>query len=559
MTPGAGEHPAGRSWWIETAPGTPRPTLAASERPRVDTVVLGGGIAGLCTARELARSGHEVLVLEADRIAAGVTGHTSAKVTALQGLRYSELRDRHGPGTARLYADAHRRAVERIAEIADELSADCDLARRPALTWAETADTEKAVRAEAEAAREAGLPVTLIEGPEGAGTGLPFPVRAAVRLDDQIAFHPRAWLLAVAEDIERHGGRIVERSRAVELHEGDPCRVVTENGAEVTARHVVIATHYPVFDRAMLFGRLEAKREWVIGARIPVDSAPSVMALTPDHGTRSVRTAPLPHGPDASEEQCLLILTGEKFLPGDGPMTPGVRRLETWLRERFPGAVETHRWATQDTFGTDGVPFIGPFHAGARKTFVATGFNAWGMTGGVVAGDLLAGLIRGEEEPPPWAEMHDPRRLHPIREAGSALGLQATVARQFVGDRLRPAEADSVEDVAPGTGALVRVGARKVAVHRDPAGTVRALSARCTHLGCLVRFNEVETAWECPCHGSRFDVDGAVLQGPATRPLEPRDPDAPSRDGDADDDEPGQPEYLDDPGSDPAPDPAERG
>ncbi|WP_323379858.1 FAD-dependent oxidoreductase [Streptomyces alkaliphilus] len=544
MTPGVGEHPAARSWWIETAPGSPRPTLAASERPRVDTVVLGGGIAGLCTARELARSGHEVLVLEADRVAAGVTGHTSAKVTALQGLRYSELRDRHGPDTARLYADAHRRAVERVAEIADELSADCDLVRRPALTWAETPDTEKAVRAEAAAAREAGLPVTLIEGPGTGGTGLPFPVRAAVRLDDQIAFHPRAWLLAVAEDIERHGGRIVERTRAVELHEGDPCRVVTENGAEVTARHVVIATHYPVFDRAMLFARLEAEREWVIAARIPVEAAPSTMALTPDHGTRSVRTAPLPGGP---EDRCLLILTGEKFLPGDGPVTPRVQRLEAWLRERFPDAEETHRWATQDTFGTDGVPFIGPFHPGARNTFVATGFNAWGMTGGVVAGDLLAGLIRGDEEPPPWTEMHDPRRLHPIREAGSALGLQATVARHFVGDRLRPAEADSVDDLAPGTGALVRVGGRKAAVYRDPAGTVHALSARCTHLGCLVRFNEVETAWECPCHGSRFDVDGSVVQGPATKPLEPRDLDG-TPGADDGDDEPEGPEYLDEPG-----------
>jgi nitrite reductase/ring-hydroxylating ferredoxin subunit len=290
--------------------------------------------------------------------------------------------------------------------------------------------------------------------------------------------------------------------------------VTTESGAVVTAREVVVATHYPIFDRAGLFPRLVPYRELVVAAEIDPGQDPGGMYVTPQERTRSVRTAAYGDGGR------LLIVTGEKFTPG----TPGVAdRLATlirWTRERFDVDRIAYTWAAQDTYTTDRVPFVGRLHPRSRHAWVATGFNAWGMTGGVMAGQLLAARIGGGS--PAWSDLYDPRRLHPLTEAKPLLKANVDVVRRFVGDRLRPATpADSPDELAPGQGAVIRIGGARRAVYRDEAGGLHAVSARCTHLGCLVAFNDAEKSWDCPCHGSRFGTDGEVRNGPATVPLEP--------------------------------------
>ncbi|MEU3516187.1 FAD-dependent oxidoreductase [Streptomyces sp. NPDC006654] len=501
------------SYWLETAPGgAPAPPPAGDVS--VDVAVVGGGIAGLSTAWELARRGREVAVLEADRIAAGVTGHTTAKLTVLHTLVYDHLRRTRGREGARLYADSQSAALRRAAEVVADLGIDCDWEEAVAHTYAEAPEHVEALRAEAEAAREAGLPAEFVTGTE-----LPYPVAGAVRVTGQAQFHPVKYLRALTDDLKRHGGTVYEGTRVTGLTEGEPCVLETDTGVSVQAREVVVATHYPIFDRALLFTRLSPRRELVVAGPIDADRAPRDMYITTEQNTRSVRSAPHADGTR------LLVVTGEHFTPG-APGAADVEerfaRLTAWAQSRFPGLTPTHRWATQDNDSTDSVPLVGRLHPGSRHTYVATGFGGWGLSGGIMAGRLIADLVEGRE--PEWAGLYDPRRLASVvREGGTFLKNQAHVAKHFVGDRLPSVTSPAPEDLAPGDGAVLRVDGHQCAVHRDDSGQLHAVSARCTHLGCLVAFNRAERAWECPCHGSRFDPDGRILQGPAVRPLEPRE------------------------------------
>lgn len=502
------------SYWIETAPpGDPAPPPDGDLT--TDVAVVGAGIAGISTAWELARRGHAVALLEADRVATGVTGHTTAKLTAQHTLIYDRLRRTRGKDGARLYATSQMDAIRHAAEVADELGIDCDWEKTAAYTYAEDRDRTDELRAEAAAAREAGLDADYVSDTE-----LPYPVAGAVRVAGQAQFHPRKYLLALVADLKRLGGQVHEHTRVVGLSEGEPCVLTTEDGVKVRAKTVVVATHYPIFDRALLFTRLSARRELVVAAPIDAVAAPTGMYITPEQNTRSVRTAPYADGTR------LLIVTGEHFTPGTGgDVEARFKDLADWATDRFGELTFTHRWATQDNDSTDSVPLVGPLHPAGRHCYVATGFGGWGLSTGIMTGRLLCDLITGRENP--WSDLYDPRRvMSVVREGKDFVKHQSDVARHFVGDRLQHLpgpSTGSVDDIAPGDGAIVHVSGKRCAVHRDEDGNVHAVSAKCTHLGCLVAFNRAERTWECPCHGSRFDPDGRVVQGPAVGPLERRD------------------------------------
>jgi glycine/D-amino acid oxidase-like deaminating enzyme/nitrite reductase/ring-hydroxylating ferredoxin subunit len=497
------------SYWMATSRDTDFPAL--QDDLSVDVVVVGGGIAGLSAAWELTERGRRVAVLDSGRVAAGITGYTTAKLSSQHTLIYGRLARERGEDAAALYARSQQEALQRVAEIAGQLGVDCELEWVPSITYTTAGQRVDEFRAEAAAAVRAGLAASYLTS-----TSLPFPIAAAVRVEDQAQFHPRRYLLALAAALIARGGVIFENTRVTGLAEGNPCRVTTTSGHSVDATDVVVATHYPIFDRSLLFTRLTPHAELVVAAEVDASVDPGGMFITPDEGVRSVRTAPRGDG------RRLLIATGEAHTPGS-PGTGGVaarlERLVEWTGRCFGVKEFSYQWAAQDNDSTDGLPFVGPLQAGARHAYVATGFGGWGMTNGAMAGRLLAATITGEELP--WAGMYDPRRFSPFREGPSMAAAQAKVGAHFVGDRVRALTriGRSVDSLANGEAAVVRVGARTCAAYRDEDGAVHAVSARCTHLGCLVQFDEVEREWACPCHGSRFSVDGEVVHGPAIKPL----------------------------------------
>ncbi|GAA2577026.1 FAD-dependent oxidoreductase [Actinomadura fulvescens] len=480
-----------------------------TEDIEADVVVVGGGIAGISTAWELARAGRSVVLLEADRIAAGVTGHTTGRLSSAHPWIYAPLRDSLGPEATRSYARSQQEAVEHVCRVAGELGIDCDLERRPSHVYVEPGERVDDLRTEVEAVQEAGLDVSFVTE-----TSLPYDIAGAMRVEDQVQFHPRRYLLGLAEDLVRRGGRIYERTRVVS-QEG-PHRLCTDGGRAVTAGDIVIATLFPLFDQGLLTFRLTPLRELVVAAPIAEEDDPGAMFITREENTRSVRTAPYKDG------QRLLLITGESFPPGYNDVADHQRRLVEWTREHFKISEVDYWWTAQDLDTADKVPYVGQMD---EHLYVATGYARSGMSHGVMSGRLLAGLLTGERAE--WTDLYAPRRVHVAREAIPVLKTAASYGRRVVTGRVRP-RPTSVEDIGPGSGAVVQRHGRPCAVHRDDDGELQVLSAKCTHLGCVVAFNDTEKAWECPCHGSRFAPDGSVLQGPATMPLRRLDSGEPS-------------------------------
>lgn len=502
-------HHPDASYWMVSAEGRRFATL--TDDMNVDVAVIGAGVAGISVACELTRAGRSVALLEAGRVAAGVTGHTTAKVSALHGARYHVLDSRLGAEVAAHYATSQTLAMEHVKSTSERLSIDCDLETRPAFVYGESDSDAETLEREAGAARRAGLFASFTTD-----TGLPFPTTGAVRVENQLMFHPRKYLLGLLEHFVQEGGQVFEQTRVVELTEGEPSVLTCENGADITANEVVVTTHYPIFDRSLLFARLSPQREFAVAATLPEAHDPPGMYINLAQDTRSVRTAPYDEG------WRLLIATGAPFAPGDSTVQHRIDDLTSWMRDNFEVDSVVHTWATQDNSTGDKIPFIGPLHPLAKHTWVATGFGGWGMTSGVLSGLLLRDLISGHR--PEWAGIYDTSRVNARMETPTAVKLGAKTVSHLVGSRLRATleNVSSIEEIKPGEAGLLSDHEGDWATYVDDEGVAHSVSPTCTHMGCLVAFNEVECAWECPCHGSRFALDGSVLQGPAVAPLRPR-------------------------------------
>jgi glycine/D-amino acid oxidase-like deaminating enzyme/nitrite reductase/ring-hydroxylating ferredoxin subunit len=493
------------SLWLDSVERPARPPLG--EDVHADVCVVGGGITGLSAALELARSGASVVVLEGRFVGAGATGYTTAKLSSLHGLTYADLERQLGEDSARAYGQANERGIERAFELAGELGIDCDLRRKPNLTYSESADDRDQIEAEVAAARRAGLPAALVESSD-----LPFPIAAAVRFADQAEFHPVKFVDGLARALDDAGARLHEGTFAVSVDAGAPCRVRTDAGRTVTAASVVVATHLPFLDRGLYFARCHPERSYVVAAPYEGGAAAEGMYLSTESPAHSIRT-------HALDGETWLLVAGESHKTGQADAGERYERLERWARERF-GVEPTRRWATQDQMPADGVPYVGPVDPVSKNVYVATGFRKWGLAMGLASAELLAAWVEGRDHP--WRDLYDTRRLRLRAGARPLLKENLNVALRFFGDRVfKRADVDSIQ---PGEGRVVGTGVSQRAVYRDEAGALHALSARCTHLGCIVNWNSGEGTWDCPCHGSRYGPDGEVIMGPAVRGLARREP-----------------------------------
>ena len=475
----------------------------------VDVVVIGGGIVGLTTAYLAASAGQSVAVIDRDRCATIDTGHTTAHVTMVTDTRLSELSRKFGRTHAQAVWDAGLAAIAEIDTIIREYQIACDF------EWvsgylhapggrADSAET-KALQDDAQLATDLGFDAQMVDD-------VPFIGGPGVHVDNQARLHPRKYLAGMTAAIRENGGRIFEHTEAEEFR--DHPRSVKANGHWIHASELVIATHNPlvgvsgIASATVFQTKLALYTSYAIAGRVEPGTVPDALfwdTADPYHYLRLER----------HRDYDVVIFGGEDHKTGQATDTNACyQRLEETLRSRRPDIQLTHRWSGQVIETPDGLPYIGKM---ADHQYAATGFAGNGMTFGTLAGIMIADAIVGR--PNPWAELFDPGRAAVRRGAWEYIKENADYPYYMMRDRFAGADGKSLRVVKRGHGSIIEHDGQKVAAYRSPDGLLTTVSATCTHMGCIVRWNDAERTWDCPCHGSRFTPEGAVISGPAEKPL----------------------------------------
>lgn len=477
------------SCWTATAPKTAYPKLAGSLTAEV--VVVGAGIVGVTAAYLLREAGLSVALLEARCIGRQVTGRSTAKITTQHSLIYRYLIETFGVETAQHYADANRLGMNQIRHWVEQLDIACAFEAKDAYVYCSDPSRIGDLEAEADASRRLGLEAELLDR-----APLPFSTAGALRCGNQAQFNPAQYLIGLAKATELVGARIFEETRVTGVKEDDGWELKAGRAA-IHTKNVVLATNLPIAGPVPYDERTRPRSHIAMAFRVD-PSAIDGMFIGIDKPTHSLRMGRDQDGP-------LLVVLGSKFGTGqEGDVAKHFRDLEDWTRRNLEVGNVEWRWVNEDYDTADRVPFVGALSQGPGL-YVATGFNAWGISNGTAAGILIAQQILGK--PPHWASVYDPMRKVPrnFNKGGDS--------QSFV---------HSLDDIEPGGGAVMNLGQGKIAVWKEDDGKPHAVSASCTHKGCIVTWNNADRTWDCPCHGSIFSADGDVIHGPALEPLPPR-------------------------------------
>lgn len=491
-------------YWIASAEKQEYPELR--EDISVDVAIIGGGIVGLTCAYLLKNKGLKVAVLEANKIARGTTGHTTAKITSQHGLIYNKLINKFGEEKARQYAEANEKAIRFIADLVKEKNIDCDFCWRPAYVYTQSEDYIEKIEKEVKAASSLGIKAEYVEN-----IPLPFDIKGAERFDNQAQFHPLKYLYALSKEIPGDGSSIFENTKVVDIQDEEKCTVVTRQGNKVSASSVIVASHFPCYDgMGMYFARMYAEKSYILGVKIK-DKFPEGMFITAEDPGRSLRSQKYDDGE-------IILVGGEHHKTGSEKYTNiHYENLGNFAKETFNLESILYRWSTQDCMTVDGVPYTGHLTSKTKNIYVATGFQKWGMTNSTASALIITDLITKGESP--WAPIYNPSRFDIIASGAKLVSENLDVAEKLVGGKIAPVPDLEEVEINKGEAKVVKIDGERVGAYRDEQGELHVVDITCTHLGCELVWNEAEKTWDCPCHGSRFSFDGDNIEGPAFNPL----------------------------------------
>ncbi|KAJ3340581.1 hypothetical protein HDU91_000831 [Kappamyces sp. JEL0680] len=492
----------------KTFPKASSATYPTGLSKQFDVIVVGGGIVGCTVSYLLKQAGKKVCLLEARSPGSGVTGNSTAKLSAQQGVLYSQIAASHSENHARLYYDMNVAAIGLIEQLSTQLGIDCDFERRAHTTWTNVGSTTEAIREEYNTCTSMGIPCSLVGSGE-LEKDVPASVGAlsGIRFDNQAQFNPVKFCAGLAVHIHGDGSVVFQDSRVTKISEDTPPTVHIDDLA-LTGDQVVVATHLPIMDRSFHFGMLAPTRSLCIAVKL--NSNPKNMAnmsINADQPKRSLRF-----------QDDVLVVGGEGYKNGEEDSEQKYEILEKWAKTHFDVKEVVCRWSALDYMSSDHLPFVGYLHRASKSIFTATGFSKWGLTTGVAAARIITDLIH--DRPNVYHDIVDACRWDLLHQWKGMAAENVHVTKHMIGDKIKHLlSPGSINDLKPLQGGIVKVQGQTVGAYLDENNKYHFVKPVCTHLGCDLVFNSGDKVWDCPCHGSYFDVDGNVIHGPATKPL----------------------------------------
>ena len=490
-----------KSFWIASTDTTDYPEL--NEDITVDLAIIGGGITGISCAYLLKDEGLKIAVLEADHIVQGASGHTTAKITSQHGLIYSKLKTQVGGELAKQYADANEYAIHKIKSIIDAHHIACDYKAESAFIYTQQDTYISKIQDEINVALSLGINASFADI-----IPLPIATKAAMRFDNQAQFHPRKYLLSLVKELN-NDCTIYEKTRVIGIDEADRYILTTDQGKKVTATKVIIASHYPFYNKhGMYFSRLYCERSYALTVKAK-EKYPGGMYLSAENPTRSLRLI-------NSNDGDLIMVGGETHKTGQSKNTFNhYDALANFANEIFTVEDIPYKWSAQDCLTHDDIPYVGNYTANTPNLYIATGFRKWGMTNSMAAARILRDLIVDGKSP--WQDVYNPSRKTIIASAKNFVIENFNVAEELLSGKLSPLPENLF--LEPDEGKILKIDDERIGVYRDEECLLHKVNTTCPHMGCELNWNSAERTWDCPCHGSRFSYKGDVVEGPAVKPL----------------------------------------
>ncbi|CCQ97617.1 putative Rieske 2Fe-2S iron-sulfur protein yhfW [[Clostridium] ultunense Esp] len=490
------------SYWLSSTPTTNYPTL--NKDVDVDIAIVGGGLVGISCAYLLHKEGFKITILESDRICQGATAHTTAKITSQHGLIYNKILSKMGMELAQQYAEANEWAIHEIKRIAEENDIDCDYVPQSAFVYTQQDKYIQEIENEVKAALSLGIKASYVEK-----ISFPISIKGAIRFENQAQFHPRKYLLGLANIIHNNGVQIYENTRVINIEEDNNYTIITEQEKKIRAKKVIIASQYPFYNKhGIYFARIFPIRSYIIGIKVK-EKYPGGMYINAENPTRSLRQQNTENGE-------LILVVGSNHMTGKSHDTEKhYEALIDFANQIFTVEDIPNRWSTQDYTTLDGIPYVGNFTSNTPNIYVATGFQQWGMTNSMVSAMIIRDLIVKEESR--WQDVYNPSRKNIIASAKNFISGNLNVAAQLLDGKLSPLPKDI--RIEPGEGKVIKIEGERVGAYRDEKGTLHLVNTTCPHMGCELNWNSAERSWDCPCHGSRFTYKGEIIEGPSVKPL----------------------------------------
>ncbi|OPJ57364.1 FAD-dependent oxidoreductase [Clostridium oryzae] len=499
-----------KTCWFENMHVDEYPSL--NEDMETEVAIIGGGITGITCLYLLNQLGITCSLFEGNKLFRGTTSHTTAKVTFQHNLFFDNFSKSIGKYNTELYAVSNLKALDFIKETIGKRNISCDFIEETSYVYTCSDKYMKKIEDEVSTAVELGFPALYFDT-----IPLPIDIKSAVGFKKQYRFHPIKYMLGIINSLRGPNKNIYENSRAVDVidnkNASKKLSVIFSNCKKVSCNYVISATHFPFVDgSSVFFSRLHASGSYVVVGKTTNDF-PGGIYIDAEHPRRSVRPAEI-NGED------VLLFSGESHISGrDDNTSVHYNNLQDFGNSLYSISEFSHNWYTHDIVTLDKVPYVGKMNAKRQNIFVATGYNKWGMTNSTNAAILITDIIMNKKNP--YEELYSPSRFTSSTGIVNFFKQNITVAEQFLKGKTE--SADKINSIPVDSSIKTEVNGNKVGIYKDELGVLHIINTTCTHMGCELNWNDAEKSWDCPCHGSRFSIDGEILECPSLKPLQKYD------------------------------------